>query len=66
MSIKNMQQKLRGLRKSLRQIVAYPPKTEPRRTDDGYPAELVYDEFSYNRMVDSYREGISKAIKESK
>ena len=26
-----------------------------RTTEDGYPSEIVYDEFAYKRMVDSYR-----------
>ena len=33
----------------------YPPVGHPRRTEDGYPTELIYDEFAYNRMVNSYR-----------
>ncbi len=31
------------------------PLPDGRRTDDGYPAEVIYDEYAYRRMVDSYR-----------
>lgn len=41
----------------------YPAEGEPRRTKDGYPEEVVYDEFSYNRMCDSYRDAFNAAIK---
>jgi hypothetical protein len=36
-------------------IATYPKEGQPRRTEDGYPAELAYDEFAYKRMVDTYR-----------
>jgi len=62
---KSSEQKLKELRKALRLIINYPPKNHDRRTTNGYPTEFEYDEFAYNRMVDSYREGINDAIKES-
>ncbi len=31
------------------------PQEGGRRTEDGYPSEVVYDEFAYRRMVNSYR-----------
>lgn len=58
-------QKLTKLRKTLRVIVAYPTEKHGRRTDDGYPAEFMYDEFSYRRMVKSFRDAITAAINES-
>ncbi len=32
------------------------PQEGGRRTDDGYPSEVLYDEFAYRRMVNGYRE----------
>jgi transketolase C-terminal domain/subunit len=40
----------------------YPPSGHPRRTGDGYPAEVVYDEFAYKRVVDTYRSALSHAL----
>ena len=60
------EQKLRKLRKTLRTIANYPPPGSPRRTHDGYPQEIQYDKYAYQRMVDSFREAINKAIAESK
>ncbi len=31
------------------------PQEGGRRTEDGYPDEVIYDEFAYRRMVNSYR-----------
>lgn len=56
------EQKLRRLRKRLREIVAYPPKGHARRTGDGYPTEVIYDEFAYRRMVKSFRDAIREAV----
>ncbi|MHA6684442.1 hypothetical protein [Mesorhizobium sp. A556] len=42
--------------KRLEAIRDYPKEGDSRRTEDGYPLEIVYDEFAYKRMVDSYRE----------
>ncbi len=42
-------------RRRLEAVRDFPKKGEPRRTKDGYPQELIIDEFSYKRMVDSYR-----------
>jgi len=43
-------------------IIAYPPEGG-RRTEDGYPLEVMYDEFAYKRMVDSYRQGLRNLLK---
>lgn len=48
--------KLAEATKRLEAIRDYPKKGDSRRTEDGYPLEIVYDEFAYRRMVDSYRE----------
>ncbi len=58
-------QKLMQLRKALRQIVGYPTGGHCRRTEDGYPVEVDYDEFAYKRMVDSFRDAITRALDES-
>lgn len=50
------------LRRGLRAIISYPKKGEPRRTKDGYPEEIVCDEFAYKRMVDSYRAAARAAL----
>ena len=60
------EQKLRRLRTTLRQIMAYPRKGHPHRTKDGYPTEIIYDEFAYQRIVDSFRKAIQSALDESK
>lgn len=46
---------------TLERIRDYPPEGG-KRTDDGYPLEVVYDEWAYRRMVDSYREAIDAAL----
>ena len=42
-------------RKILRAMIAYPPMGSPRRTRTGYPSEIVYDQYAYERMVTQYR-----------
>lgn len=53
---------IRILVDGIRKIRAFPSDGHPRRTDDGYPLELCYDEFSYKRIVDCYREGLQKLL----
>lgn len=48
---------------ALEGIKNYPPKGADRRTKDGYPEEIIYDEFAYKRIIDSYREGARKALR---
>ena len=55
-------EKLKGIRKAIKKIIKYPTKKHGRRTDDGYPAELIYDEFAYRRIVNSYREGLQNIL----
>ena len=50
----------------LKDLVNFPPKDYPRRTKEGYPSELVYDEFSYERMIGFYRRHIKAALKRLK
>jgi hypothetical protein len=63
--MKSAAERLTELQNALLTIVSYPPKGSPRRTKDGYPEEFSYDEFAYRRMVDSYRDAIIDALKES-
>jgi len=42
---------------ALEAIRDYPKEDDPRRTEDGYPSEVCYDEFAYFRIIDSYRKG---------
>lgn len=51
-ALKKANQRLRGL---LAAIHDY-GRDGPRSTEDGYPEEIVYDEFAYKRIVDTYRE----------
>ena len=60
------QNKLDVIRKAIRKVASYPTKKQGRRTDDGYSEEMVYDEFAYKRMVDSYRIALKKILKEFK
>ena len=39
---------------------SYPGKGEKRRTKDGYPGEIAFDEFAYKRIVDWYREHLRR------
>ena len=52
------------LKKALKEIINYPPKGHQKRTKDGYPVEIIYDEFAYKRIVDSYRDAIRNVLKE--
>jgi hypothetical protein len=45
-------------KKRLRYAINYPTTKQGRRTDDGYPEEVCYDEYAYKRMVDSYRDAL--------
>ena len=47
----------------IRTLIDFPPPDYPRRTKDGYPSELMYDEFAYKRMVDCYRRELKKVYK---
>lgn len=55
-----------GYRKELKlaieSIISYPPEDSNRRTDDGYPLEVCYDEYAYKRMVDSYRSALEELL----
>ncbi len=51
------------IKKVLKQIIGYPDKKNPRRTENGYPSELFYDDFAYERMVDSYRNALKELLK---
>ena len=59
-------QKLKKLRKSLMAMAAYPEEGHDRRSEDGYPSEVEYDEFAYKRMVDSFRDAITRSVKRSR
>lgn len=59
-------QKLKGMRKALKQVISYPTKKQGRRDEEGYPTELVYDKWSYKRMVNSYRDALREIMKEFK
>ncbi len=50
-------------KKAITQVIPYPKKGTPRRTKDGYPSEVSYDEFAYKRMVDSYRDALKEILR---
>jgi len=55
------------MKKAIQKIIEYPKgKDEDRMTEEGYPSELVYDEWVYNRMVDSYRGALRAILKDFK
>lgn len=62
----NDKEKLQGIRKALKSVIAYPEKGNPRRTKNGYPAELIYDKWSYERMVRSFRTALKDILKDFK
>lgn len=47
----------------LEAIRDYPKEDNPRRDNEGYPLEVVYDEFAYKRMVDNYRSAAREGLK---
>jgi len=58
--------KLEGIRKAIKQVIDYPPADHPRRTEDGYPTEFVYDEFAYKRMIYSVRNALKQILDDFK
>jgi hypothetical protein len=50
------------LQKALADIRDFPKPGTSRRTDEGYPLEIDYDDFAYKRIVDSYREAAARAL----
>jgi len=53
--------KLLAMFEDIRSIIAY-PEEGGRRSEDGYPLEVVYDEYAYKRMVDSYRDAFNNLL----
>jgi hypothetical protein len=57
--------KLKGIKDAVRTVILYPKKgVDPRRTNDGYPLEVVYDVFAYKRMVKSYRDALRNILRD--
>ena len=52
------------MREKLQSIIDYPTEKDGRRTEDGYPEEIIYDEFAYKRIVNSYRKGLKALLDE--
>jgi hypothetical protein len=56
-------EKLKGIKDALREIISYPKKgVDARRTKRGYPSEIIYDDFAYERMVRSYRTALKDVL----
>ncbi len=53
----------KSAKRILKDLIVWPPKENERRTEDGYPQELIYDDFAYFRMVDFYREHMKAVLK---
>lgn len=51
-----------ALVEALESIRDFPREGYGRRTEDGYPMEMVYDQFAYERLVDSYRKVAAAAL----
>jgi hypothetical protein len=51
-----------NLVKRVRGVIRWPPKSYDRRDDEGYPTEIAYDEYAYKRLVDTYREALTKIL----
>lgn len=48
---------------ALTAIRDFPKEDYKRRTADGYPSEIVFDEWAYRRLVDNYREAAKAGLK---
>ena len=53
-----------GLMKDALEAIRDYPGKGGRRTEDGYPGEIVYDEFAYRRMVNSYRAAAEAGLRD--
>lgn len=58
-------QEIERLKIALEAIETYPPEGDKRRTKDGYPSEVVYDEYAYKRIVDAFRFAAREAREET-
>ena len=58
---KNLKKK--EIKSKLQELVDWPTKDYPRRTEDGFPSEMVYDQFAYERIVEFYRGHIRRIIR---
>lgn len=56
-----MDDEISELRKCLELIRDF--KGGKRTTEDGYPAEIVHDEFAYKRIVDTYRDAAREGLR---
>lgn len=52
------------IKEALQAIIDYPTEDAGRRSEDGYPIELCYDQFAYERIIDSYRDALRELIKD--
>jgi len=59
--ITSLEEAVETTRLLIQSLIEWPEEGYDRRTEDGYPQEMGYDEFAYKRMVDTYRESL-KAI----
>ena len=59
----NWKAELDILRKNIQDLINFPDENYPRRTEDGYPSEFVYDDFAYKRIIDTYRNFLKELLK---
>ena len=56
--------KLRNLKREIHKLIAWPDENYPRRTEEGFPSEFVYDQFAYERIVRGYRDALTRILKD--
>ena len=52
---KKLHENCDAMEAALYTILNYPEEWHSKRTNDGYPSEIVYDELAYKRLVNLYR-----------
>lgn len=59
-----LRERVRYLEAAIQEVIDWPPPDYPRRTPQGMPTEVVYDRWAYERLVESYRAGLSSRLKQ--
>jgi hypothetical protein len=60
--IELLKAKIKVLEEGLNWFITFPDKDYERRTEDGYPSEIIYDEFAYKRMIRTYRKSAENIL----
>jgi len=59
---KSYKVELKEIRDNLQRLIEFPDESYPRRTEDGYPSEIFYDKFAYERLAETYRDAIRQIL----